>query len=110
MAERGGRQCAPSSLEAGGMQRDMENEHRPRRRPGTILGRALIAALVALTVGPLGVANAAEEAPVVTTPPVSEEVTELEPATFTATASGTPEPTVQWEVAEVAEFFINIEG
>src|ERR1700730_12141144 len=92
------------------MQRDMDDEHRPRRRPGTILGRALAVALAALVVGPAGAASAAEEAPLVTTQPAGQEVTEPESATFTAAASGTPTPTVQWEYAEVAEFFIDVPG
>jgi hypothetical protein len=94
------------------MERDMDDERRPSGRPGTVLGRALVAALLALAVGPLGVASAAEpeEAPVVTTQPVSQEVTEPGSATFTAAASGTPAPTVQWEVAEFGEFFLELPG
>jgi hypothetical protein len=38
-------------------------------------------------------------APVVTTPPVSQSVTAGQDATFTAAASGTATPTVQWQVS-----------
>lgn len=38
-------------------------------------------------------------APVVTTPPADQSVTAGQPATFTAAASGSPAPTVLWEVS-----------
>jgi len=96
------------------MERDMDYERRPGGRPSTALGRVIVVALVALVAGPLGVANAAEppeEAPVVTTQPVSQVVTEPEAAVFTAEASGTPAPTVQWEYApSIGEFWQDVEG
>ena len=95
------------------MERDMDHKGRPGGRPSTVLGRAVVGALLALVVGPLGVANAAEpeEAPVVTTQPVSQEVTEPEAAVFTAEASGAPAPTVQWEYApSIGEFWQDVEG
>ncbi|MGO9791614.1 MAG: immunoglobulin domain-containing protein, partial [Solirubrobacteraceae bacterium] len=61
---------------------------------------------VALQAGELGepgesapVTFTVEAAPVVQTNPVSATVTAGETATFTATASGTPAPSVQWEVS-----------
>jgi hypothetical protein len=63
-----------------------------------------MAALVVLALGPLSTAMAEELvepelAPAVTSSPSSASVVAGEGATFTASASGVPAPTVQWEVS-----------
>jgi len=58
-----------------------------------LLATALLAALVA------GPASAANSPPKITKQPVNLTVEEGQPASFTATASGTPTPTVQWELS-----------
>ncbi len=49
-------------------------------------------------------------APVVTAQPTSQTVTAGQTATFTAAASGTPAPTVQWQVSTNGTSFTNIVG
>src|SRR5947207_1647110 len=72
-----------------------------RGRGRTPLAACLLAlALLAVCASMLaGVAAAANTPPKVTKQPVNVTVEEGQPASFTATASGTPVPTQQWEVS-----------
>ncbi len=71
----------------------------PRSLPAWLLLLALLA-VVLLAAGALsGPAWAANTPPKVTKNPVNQTVEEGESATFVAAASGTPTPTVQWELS-----------
>jgi alpha-tubulin suppressor-like RCC1 family protein len=89
------------SRAAAGMSDGGRRPQRPDRARITL--RLACASLVLLVLGFTGSAAArqlsvfANVAPVVTKQPVSVVVEAGKPASFTATASGTPAPTVQWE-------------
>src|SRR5204862_4351694 len=68
-----------------------------RRRPWGLIGFLLVLLLLACTL--FSGAALAATAPKITTQPVSQTVEEGQSATFTAAASGSPTPTVQWEIS-----------
>jgi alpha-tubulin suppressor-like RCC1 family protein len=72
-----------------------------RRTAGRLLLAAMAALLVALA-AIVPTAWAAESAPKVTKSPAAQTVEAGQSASFEATASGTPTPTVQWEVSSNA--------
>src|SRR4051812_1634439 len=65
-------------------------------RGACLLALVLLAGFASLHAG---VAAAANTPPKITKAPTSATVEEGAPASFTATASGTPTPTQQWEVS-----------
>src|SRR3954452_24956018 len=69
--------------------------------PGRAVRMACLLVLVALAglAAIPGVAAAANTPPKITKAPASMTVEEGQPASFSATASGTPTPTQQWEVS-----------
>src|ERR1035437_2416081 len=72
---------------------------------------ALIGAVLVAGCGSNYTAPAAPNTtPVVTTNPANQAVTAGAIATFTAAASGTPAPTVQWQVSTSGGAFANVAG
>jgi alpha-tubulin suppressor-like RCC1 family protein len=68
-----------------------------RRRPAGLIGIAV--ALLLLGCALFSGAALAATAPKITTQPVSQTVEEGQSVTFTAAASGSPTPSVQWEIS-----------
>jgi len=78
---------------------------------GNLYGTTEGSAGVPGTVFELQMSTNGNTAPVITTQPSSQTVTAGQTATFTAAASGTPTPTVQWQVStDGGKTFTNISG
>jgi hypothetical protein len=84
---------------------------RPRRRHTLIGVSSLACVLVAgAWLAMAGTAAARSLAPAITSQPVSQTVSAGASATFTATASGRPTPTVHWQVSTDGATWNNITG
>jgi hypothetical protein len=74
-------------------------------------GATVNAALVSGLNEPIGIAVAVNTPPVITTNPTSQSVSPGSTASFAAAASGTPTPTVQWQIStNGGNTFTNISG
>jgi len=82
-----------------------------RRTMRTLLPALIVALLTSLSVSVAGWAASATKAPKVTQQPASVTVEEGQSASFEAAASGTPAPSVQWEVStDAGSKFSPVEG